>query len=248
MRPLTDRLDLAVFGGPSIIRVRQEFASATAEENSVPVDTNRNRAHSKSRHRRRRPELPADRPLRRRRLRPIRSRTGRFRACAGSSGRGHPGRRRHQDSFLTPRFKEPLNLTAAIATRNLARVARKIVGSGGRVHPIVGISSFRSTSYRSSSAGRPDTSHETGKPCGVGSYCRPVLNQQAKGSPICARIQATVLQRTFRGPHGTSSWGTPLERRSSFESWSRSGLPPPGRPAAATATAAMPPGTERLNG
>ena len=35
MRPLTDRLDLSVFGGPSIIRVRQELASATAEENSV---------------------------------------------------------------------------------------------------------------------------------------------------------------------------------------------------------------------
>ena len=38
MRPLTDRLDLSVFGGPSIIRVRQEFASATAEENSVRLD------------------------------------------------------------------------------------------------------------------------------------------------------------------------------------------------------------------
>ncbi len=37
MSSLTDRLDLAVFGGPSIIRVRQEFASATAEENSVPL-------------------------------------------------------------------------------------------------------------------------------------------------------------------------------------------------------------------
>jgi hypothetical protein len=29
MRGLTDRLDLAIFGGPSIIRVKQDLASAT---------------------------------------------------------------------------------------------------------------------------------------------------------------------------------------------------------------------------
>jgi hypothetical protein len=35
MKPITDRLDLSVFGGPSVIRVKQELASATAAEDSV---------------------------------------------------------------------------------------------------------------------------------------------------------------------------------------------------------------------
>ena len=38
MRPLTDRFDLSVFGGPSIIRVKQDIASATAEDR-IPCPT-----------------------------------------------------------------------------------------------------------------------------------------------------------------------------------------------------------------
>jgi hypothetical protein len=48
MRPLTDRFDLAVFLGPSVIRVKQELASATAEVNSVATTETESKTTAKA--------------------------------------------------------------------------------------------------------------------------------------------------------------------------------------------------------